>query len=395
MKIDAKLTELMRQLSLCIKCKQCTYGPWPENLPICPINDLYKFYTYSGGGIIYLARGILLGLLGKEDYEETLEVLSKCTNCGYCGQTCQLVKVGPPYQNVTDLIRLLRIHLVEQGVFVSEKHKDKIAGLTASKCAVSFTQPEADGLESIRHTAPQKGDILLFAGCVASYKRQEKLQSVTSLLGKLGVDFQLASDEWCCGAPLLDLGDSRGVHEFAEHHLSVIQSAGSKKVIFLCPHCQETFHDIYPQVLGQPFPAELVFIDRYLTEVLADRDLGTLKTFPHKLTYHDPCYLGRYQGDTVSARDLLGRIPGAELKEMKRSRQSSYCCGGGTASRVLDESNCRAVGLQRLREVEGTGTDVLVTSCPHCESQFADLLKDGNKTVSVKDICEVLDECIR
>lgn len=394
MKIDAKLTELTRQLSLCIKCKQCTYGPWPQNLPTCPINDLYKFYTYSGGGIVYLARGILLGLLGREDYREILEVLGKCTNCGYCGQTCQLVKVGAPYQNVTDLIRLLRIHLVEQGAFVSERHSEEIARIAAAKCAVPYTEQEAEGLKAIRHKTPQKGEVLLFAGCVASYKRQEKLQSVTSLLGKLGVDFHLAGGEWCCGAPLIDLGDSKGVRELADHHLGIVQAAGAKRIVFLCPHCQETFRDIYPQVLGQPFPGELVFIDRYLTELLADRDLGPLKTFPHRVTYHDPCYLARYLGDTASARGLLGRIPGVELKEMKRSGPSTYCCGGGTASRVLDESNCKAVGLQRLREVEGTGTDVLVTSCPHCTSQFADVLKEGRKSVAVKDITEVLAECI-
>ena len=73
MKLNANLKELERQFSLCIKCKQCTYGNWPKNLPICPINDRYKFFTFSGGGIIYLARGILLGLIEKVNYDEVLE----------------------------------------------------------------------------------------------------------------------------------------------------------------------------------------------------------------------------------------------------------------------------------------------------------------------------------
>jgi hypothetical protein len=80
MKMDFGLKELERQFSLCIRCKRCTYGNWPENLPICPIYDKYKFFTYCGGGIIYLARAILLGLIEKENYDEVLKVISKCTS---------------------------------------------------------------------------------------------------------------------------------------------------------------------------------------------------------------------------------------------------------------------------------------------------------------------------
>lgn len=397
MKLGTSLKELERQFSLCIKCKQCTYGSWPENLPACPINDKYKFFTYSGGGIIYLARGMLLGLIEEDHYEEVLDVVAKCTNCQFCGQTCKLVKVAPPYQNVTDLVRLLKIHLVKKGIYASNKHRETIDFIKEKRRPFAVSAEEQKELGLLKRSVPNKGEILLFPGCVTSYRDRENLRAVIEMLNLAGVDYQMEGDESCCGAPLLDLGSIEGVAGLVDRHIGQMERMNIRKVVFLCPHCQEIFRDVYPQLAKKTLSFELMFITRYLMNLIEEKKLGPLKAVPLKTSYHDPCYLGRSLGDFDSARGILKRIPGLEFTEMRRVREESYCCGAGGGAKILGQENALAIGQERARDFMKTGAEVLATSCPHCKSQLGDpnLGKIMSKNLVVKDVAEILRISIR
>ncbi|MGA2463794.1 MAG: (Fe-S)-binding protein [Thermodesulfobacteriota bacterium] len=393
MELDINLKELERQFSLCIRCKQCTYGSWPKNFPMCPIYDQYKFFTYSGGGLIYLARGILLGLIEKDRYDEVLKVASKCTSCNYCGQTCKLVKVGPPHQNVTDLIRLLKINLVNSGVYLSEEHKQVIDRVKETKHPFIFSSEE-EALKTLKSKVPNKGKILIFSGCLTSYKTSENLKAAIEVLNKAGIDYHMMNNEWCCGAPLLDLGNVDGIAELAEHNLETIKVMGVGKVVFLCPHCQETFQNVYPQVSEKKLDFELIFITKYLRELIDQNVLKPSKSLPYRISYHDPCYLGRYLGDYESARGIFDKIPKISLVEMERNRKESYCCGGGGGAKFLDYDNSMVICQERSKDFKKTGAEVLVTSCPLCKSQFRDLNQSINKKIVIKDTVEVLSESL-
>ncbi|MEI9478043.1 MAG: (Fe-S)-binding protein [Deltaproteobacteria bacterium] len=394
MKLDADLKELEKQFSLCIKCKQCTYGSWPKNLPICPINDRYKFFTYSGGGIIFLARGILLGLIEKDHYDEALEVISKCTSCGFCGQTCKLVKVAAPFQNVTELIRLLKINLVKKGIYLSEKHKQVIDRIKETKRPFSISATEVEALRNLKNIAPNKGEILVFSGCTTSYKNRENLDAVIQILNKGKVDYHIINDEWCCGAPLLDLGDVDGVGELAVHHMETIERLGIEKMVFLCPHCQDTFKSAYPQLTGRKINCELMFMTKYLRELIDRNKLVPSKAIPYSFSYHDPCYLGRYLGDYDSAREIFRKIPQTKLLEMERNCEDSFCCGAGGGAKILDNDNSISIGQERMKDFRKTGAEVLVTSCPLCKSQFRDVNNKPKSTIVVKDVVEILKESL-
>lgn len=394
MKLDIGLKELENQFSLCIRCKRCTYGSWPENLPICPIYDKYKFFTYCGGGIIYLARAILLGLIEKDNYDEVLKVISKCTSCGYCGQTCKLVEVAPPYQNVTDLIRLLKVDLVKKGAFLSEEHKEVISRVKEFKSPFLVSSEEKERLRSLKRKVPNKGEILIFSGCIASYKNTENLDSVINILNKAKINYHVVDDEWCCGSPLLDLGNVDGIAELAEHNLEAIKVMGVSKVMFLCPHCQEIFQNIYPQVTKKELTFEPIFITKYFRELIDKNVLKPLKSLPYKISYHDPCYLGRHLGDFESARGILKKIPQINIVEMDRIKEENFCCGGGGGAKILDKNNSIAIGQERVREFKKTGAEVLVTSCPLCKSQFRDVDQSANKKMVIKDTVEILNESL-
>jgi len=393
MKLGINLRELERQFSLCIKCKQCTYGSWPRNLPICPIYDKYKFFTYSGGGLIYLARGILLGLIEKDHYDEALKVVSKCTSCNYCGQTCKLVPVGSPHQNVTDLIRLLKINLVNKGVYLSEEHKQAIDRVKETKHLFNLSYEEEE-LKTLKNKVPKRGEILIFSGCVTSYHCRENLKATIEVLNKARIDYHMMDDEWCCGSPLLDLGNVDGIAKLAEHNLEMIKAMGVNKVVFLCPHCQEIFQNTYPQVTERKLDFELIFITKYLKELIDKNKLKPTKSLPYKISYHDPCYLGRYLGDFESARDILNKIPNISLVEMERNKEESYCCGAGGGAKILDYDNSVAICQERIKEFKKTGGEVLVTSCPLCKSQFRDMNQSANKEIVIKDSVEILRESL-
>jgi heterodisulfide reductase subunit D len=393
MELNINLNELERQFSLCIKCRQCTYGSWPKNLPICPIYDKYKFFTYCGGGLIYLARGILLGLIEEDHYDEVLKVVSKCTSCNYCGQTCKLVPVGSPHQSVTDLIRLLKINLVNKGVYLSEEHRQTVDRIKETKHLFNLSYEEEE-LKSLKRKVPQKGEILIFSGCVTSYHCRENLKATIGVLNKAGIDYRMMDDEWCCGSPLLDLGNVDGIAELAEHNLGAIKAVKVSKVVFLCPHCQETFQKIYPQVTKKELGFQPLFITKYFRELIDKNVLKPSKALPYKVSYHDPCYLGRHLSDLESARRILAKIPQIKVVEMGRIKEESFCCGGGGGARILDKDNSMAIGHERAKEFKKTGAEVLVTSCPLCKSQFREVGKSDGNGITVKDAVEILEESL-
>jgi Fe-S oxidoreductase len=210
------------------------------------------------------------------------------------------------------------------------------------------------------------------------------------MLNKSRIDYRMMDDEWCCGAPLLDLGSVDGIARLVDHHLEQMKKMKIRKVVFLCPHCQETFRNVYPQVLGNELELELIFITKYLRELIENKKMEPSKAVPLKMSYHDPCYLGRYLGDFDSARDILQKIPALEVTEMRRNREDSYCCGGGGGVKFLEPENAMAIGQERARDFMKTGAEVLATSCPLCKWQFRDVHRSLGRDIVVKDVVEIL-----
>jgi heterodisulfide reductase subunit D len=254
---------------------------------------------------------------------------------------------------------------------------------------------EEEGLRGLKSKVPNKGEVLIFSGCIASYKNRENLDGVIDVLNIAKINYHMMmDDEWCCGAPLIDLGNVDEIYQLAEHNLKAIKAMGVSQVVFLCPHCQETFKNVYPQVVRKELDFGLVFITEFLKDLIDRNKLEPSKSLPYSISYHDPCYLGRYLGDFDSARDILKRIPKIDIVEMNRNREDSYCCGAGGGTKILDYDNSIAIGQERIRDFKKTGAGVLVTACPLCKSQFYDLTKSVNKEIVVKDVVEVLKESL-
>jgi heterodisulfide reductase subunit D len=246
----------------------------------------------------------------------------------------------------------------------------------------------------------RKSKIGLFVGCTPSYVRRSSASEAIELLDKMGVDYTIASDEWCCAHPLMSAGEKEKVAEFMRHNLETYRKLGVERMLFLCPGCQMTFSNELPDVLGEAMPFEAVnLVELVAEEVEAGRLEFNGMPAGSVLTYHDPCTLGRQLKIYDAPRAILNAIPGMRFAEMPRHGRDSFCCGAGSYVRYDYPGLTDTAGLERWKEALGTGANTLVTSCTSCQGEFllvktqtkdkldvVDLLSLVNKQVKVKEV---------
>ena len=207
-----------------------------------------------------------------------------------------------------------------------------------------------------------RAEIVYFVGCGASFlpMAQKIPAKLATIMYRAGLDFTiLGGEEWCCGFPLLGAGMPDKVTELKNHNLQKLKSIGAKQVVFSCPSCMHTWTNFYDS------DAKL----RHASQVLSDlikQDKLELKQLNLKVTYHDPCYLGRNFGVFEEPREVIKSIPGIEFVELANNRNFSLCCGGGGNVEMVDPDLSAAVAQRKIEEIQSTGADTVVSSCQQC-----------------------------
>jgi Fe-S oxidoreductase len=322
------------------------------------------------------------------------EDLWRCTTCGNCPQYCprgvkqidismSLRRVASAYEVFPASVRsarTARASIISEGNPLQgerKKRADWAKGLPVKKFA--------EGME-----------ILYFVGCYLSYDpRMKKVAAATAdILNKAGVDFGiLGSQENCCGESIRKTGSEELFKRLARENIKTFIENGVKRILVSSPHCYHTFKNEYPEFRAN---FEIVHISQYLDELIKEGRLKLTGSLPRKMTYHDPCYLGRHNGVYEEPRELLTRIPGLELVEMADSRKNSLCCGGGGGRIWMDTPKEERFSDLRLKQAKDTGASVLVTACPYCITNFEEsrLNLEYDKVLEIKDITEVIREAI-
>jgi Fe-S oxidoreductase len=277
-------------------------------------------------------------------------------------------------------IRTVRGSLVGEGNTLSEeraKRADWAKGLSVPE----FTE----GME-----------FLYFPGCYPSYDpRSKKIAVATAtILNKAGVDFGiLGTKENCCGESIRKTGDEEVFKRLAKDNIKTFIDHGVKKILVTSPHCYHTFKNEYPDFRVN---FEVIHISQYLFELVKEGKLEFSKEYGKKVTYHDPCYLGRHNGIFDEPREVLKKVPGLELLEMPDCRLDSLCCGGGGGRVWMETQKGERFSELRIDQAMGVGAEVLVTSCPYCITMFEDsrLTLDVTEKIEIKDITEIVAEAI-
>jgi len=199
--------------------------------------------------------------------------------------------------------------------------------------------------------------------------------------------------ENCCGESIRKTGNEEVFRNLAKENIKTFIDSGVKKILVCSPHCFHTFKNEYPEFMVH---FEVVHISQFLSDLIEKGRLEIKKAYEKRVTYHDPCYLGRHNGIFDQPRSILSKVPGLELVEMRDSRQDSLCCGGGGGRIWMDTPKNERFADLRLAQAQEVDADVLVSSCPYCISNFEEsrLGLEDEATLEVKDITEIIREVI-
>ena len=356
----------------CYQCGMCD--------TVCPWN---RVRTFSMRNIVRQATFGIPELEGEDVW--------RCTTCGNCPQRCprgvktidvsvSLRRIASEYGSVPGPIHTVAASLGTEGNPMREERAKR--GNWAEGLSVkTFTE----GME-----------ILYFPDCYLSYdSRLKKVATATAnILNKAGVDFGiLGAKEVCCGESIRKAGDEALFKRLAKENIKTFIDNGVKKILVSSPHCYHTFKNEYPEFKVN---FEVVHISQYLFELIKEGRIKLTKEYKKKVTYHDPCYLGRHNGIYDEPREVLKKVSGLKLTEMADSRQDSLCCGGGGGGIWMDRKKGERFSDLRVKQAIDSGAEVLVTACPYCIVNFEDsrLSLENSETLEVKDITEIVQEVI-
>ena len=373
-------------LDACTNCGRCqevcpAYASGRDLSPRLVIQDLGSQMFADKGKADVFASGVI-----RE------QEMWACTTCNACVNAC------PVLINQVDYIVDFRRTLVAENRLDSSKRMflENIA-----RSNNPFGLPQSDrqgwlrelGVPTIRENPG--AEYLYWVGCQGSYDpRGRKItKAVVEVLKSAKVSFAvLGNEELCTGEPVRRMGEEGRFQDLAMRNIENMKTNGVKKVVVHCAHCFNTFLNEYPE-FGADF--KVVHHSQLIDELIRDGRLHPGKS-SGKVTFHDPCNLGRINGVFDEPREVLSS-QGATLVEMERNKKNSFCCGGGGANVWYQVPEKKKIGVIRVEEALETGADTLAVGCPFCVVMFEDAAKTLGREDSfkVKDIAEILAESLQ
>lgn len=373
-------------LSLCIKCSICYSA--------CPAAIDKKFL----GPSTYATNYRFVSDSRDEGKEERLNAIADnvwlCTSCNSCTMFCpkEVDSSSSIVEGRSLLVERSNIPQTVKEVLENVFKYHNPMGMSGSR-----RMDWAKDLDVKTYPSVTNAQVLCFVGCAPAYDPRSQMiaKSMVAVLNSLGIDFAtLGNEERCSGDHVLRLGE-RGLFEMlAEHNISMFGKFNANKILTLCPHCFNTLKN------DKPYSDEGLNVQHY-TEILAETvkngGLKLSKAIHKRVTYHDPCFLGKRNEIYEAPRQILKAIDGLELVEMKRNRENSFCCGGGAGRTFTEEAVPeKRPSIDRVKEALELGVDIIATACPFCVTTLEDAVKvlDVEDKIAVKDVLEILKEAL-
>jgi len=384
-------------LEACTRCGRCQDN-CPAHLSEKPLNpkkviqDLKAHLLTKGGAIIptnHQPESEPSPLLGEVISEDTLW---SCTACLSCYEQCPVFISG-----FDKIIDMRRSSVLMESRFPGEL-KEVFRGLERRSNPWGGDKSQrADWAKDFGvKTLAENPDVewLYFPGCFKGFDDRNKKVAVAlvKILQRIGISFGiLGPEEGCCGDPARRMGNEYLYSMLVEKNLETFDRYKVKKILTTCPHCYNTLKNEYPQFGGN---FEVIHQAEFLDTLLVQKKLTLHNGSSLTVTYHDSCYLGRYNQIYEPQRHILEAIPGVTLKEMERRRERSFCCGGGGGRMWMEEHQGKRINEMRVDQALVLEPNVIATACPYCLTMLEDGLKARNKDDSVKvfDIAELVEK---
>jgi Fe-S oxidoreductase/prepilin signal peptidase PulO-like enzyme (type II secretory pathway) len=321
-------------------------------------------------------------------------VLWDCTTCRACEEAC------PVMIEYVDKIVDMRRHLTQEEArfpveltrtFKGMETQGNPWGLDAGQRAAW-----AEGLDVPRMADHPDAEYLYYVGCAGSFDDRNKRTTIalTKILKKAGVNFAiLGEEELCNGETARRLGNEYLFQSMAQACIEVLNGYKVKKILTNCPHCFNTLKNEFPQFGGH---YEVIHATEFVKRLIAAGKIQFKSNGARAVTFHDSCYLGRYNDIFDAPRDILQLIPGVQLREMERNRKFGMCCGAGGGRMWLEEEPSKRVNIRRVEQALETNPDAVAVACPYCMTMVDDGLKSKNmeEKVQALDIMELVADAM-
>lgn len=423
----SRLKELEAEMQKCFRCSLCKMVPLPTVLNPkysdgCPSSRQFHFHGYSGSGKNIMALSLVNGRI---KVDRTLaDITFACTACGLCDVSCKFIMEAERHS----VNMALREHLVDEG-FALPAHQTMIRNLEKyGNPQGKIEGPASTWASDVKlKTLPgEKAPVLLFAGCLQCREAgaADVARKLARILTKAGVDFGIMRDgETSCGLPAYWTGHRDVFTRTANHVASLLDATEASTVVTVSGSCLGALRSKYPEYAKAPGP-RVLHATEFLAQLIRDRRLRLPKPVRRKVTYHDPCYLGRQSepplkwageykvthgcmtytdppkemnrgvnGVYEPPRQILRAVEGLDFVEMYRIREYSYCCGGGGGVPLAYPDLARSTALDRLGEAIDVGAECLVTACHHCRANLSQSQQSLEKPLlPVVDIIDLVYE---
>lgn len=375
------------------RCFRCGYCKFPINwidVNNCPAYARFRMETYSCGGRLWLTRAWLGGEIEWSDH--LAEILYSCTACKNCEVKCPLSF----NIDILNMMTAAKSEMVERGE-IPPKVKEFLENIQrqgnpyGTSRVIRGDWMNGTGIEEYRGQ-----EFLYYVGCVGSYdiRGQKTARTLGKLMQKAGVSFGvLGVNENCDGNEVKNLGEQALFEMMVEDNITQFHRLGIRKIITLSPHSYNTIKNDYPSFKGQ---FDVWHYTQFLQGLIRKKSLDVSGGYKSTVTYHDPCFLGRWNEEYNAPRVVLSSIPGIRLVEMERNKNGALCCGGGGGNFYIDllGGSEDSPARRRVREAYEAGANTLAVACPNCLTMLEDAAKaEGlEEKLAVMDIAEIVGE---
>ena len=407
-----RLEECKQEAWICNHCSMCTQAVSDESgfYRICPVYEQLRFEDSSARGHNTIAFYLLNGTL--EYSGEIADCVYKCTTCAACEEVCKplgnmLAQIGgtplktampsimgafgaslDPVRSV-EVVETMRADCVDLGL---QPEALKKVAASVERNYNPYEEPHADRLKWAQGLdIPRTADTVLFVGCNAAYRNQEIALSSAKILRGTGIEYAILPEEWCCGSPLLRAGNLDTAEKMVRHNVELLKEKKVRRLVTACADGYMAISRDWPRFAGA-LPFEVLHISQLLARLISDRKLKLKHRIDSRVTYHDPCHLGRVMGVYDEPRAVLSAIPGVKLVETYPTKHAAWCCGAGGGVRGTNPELALAIGAAKVPLIKETGATVLASSCPFCKAHFIDVLREAKEPIEVKDITELVAE---
>jgi len=381
--MEEQLAHLRRRtrVARCLECGKCT--------AMCPL-------AISGD---FSAR-----MIPREDLKEVLEThaigVQRCLTCASCEAVC------PQNIHFTQLVQGLRELSADEGAEITCPHGGALQSVMRLMARGETQQNRLEWLTDDLKTEPKKGEVFYWTGCTMYYDAffpDPEVQTLNGskaaikLLNRMGVTPVVSPDERCCGHDLLWNGDRKNFELLARHNIKLVADSGAETLVISCAEGLRTWKVDYEPYFEGKRP-RIMHLTEFVGETLQNGSSLRFKSNgqQQRVTFQDPCRMGRHLGIYDPPRQVLQAVPGVELVEMRRSRRAAVCCAGGPWSYC--DHTVKQLQADRLREAQATGAEVLATACPKCQLHFRCAMKDpdlkGEIGLKMRDVAELLADAL-